>query len=48
MRLIDAESFEKQVAAMAVKNNYKPQKAIALCELIKNQPTAYDVEKVVE
>lgn len=48
MRLIDAESFEKQVAAMAMKNNYKPQKAIALCELIKNQPTAYDVEKVVE
>ena len=48
MRLIDAEAFEKQVVAMAIMNGYAPQKANALCELINKQPTAYDVNKVVE
>ena len=48
MRLIDAELFKKQVAAMAIKNGYAPEKANALCKLIDNQPTAYDIEKVVE
>lgn len=47
-RLIDAELFKKQVAAMAIKNGYAPEKANALCKLIDNQPTAYDIEKVVE
>lgn len=33
---------------MAIKNGYAPEKANALCKLIDNQPTAYDIEKVVE
>ena len=47
MRLIDADEFQKQIAGMAILNNYPPNKANALCELIDSQPTAFDVEKVV-
>lgn len=47
-RLIDAEEFKKQIAGMAIVNNYPPEKANALCKLINAQPTAYDQEKVVE
>ena len=42
MRLIDAELFKKQVAAMTIRNGYIPEKANALCELIDSQPTAFD------
>ena len=48
MRLIDAELFKKQVEAMTIRNGYIPEKANALCELIDSQPTAFDVEKVIE
>lgn len=48
MRLIDADAFKKQVAGMAILNNYPANKANALCELIDAQPTAYDPDKVVE
>lgn len=48
MRLIDADEFEKQIAGMAILNNYPPSKANALCELIDRQPTAYDPDKVIE
>lgn len=48
MRLIDADEFEKQIAGMAILNNYQPSKANALCELIDRQPTAYDPDKVIE
>ena len=48
MRLIDADEFQKQIAGMAILNNYPPNKANALCELIDSQPTAFDVEKVVK
>lgn len=48
MRLIDADEFQKQIAGMAILNNYPPNKANALCELVDNQPTAFDVEKVIE
>ena len=48
MRLIDADEFQKQIAGMAILNNYTPNKANALCELIDSQPTAFDVEKVVK
>lgn len=48
MRLIDADEFKRQIAGMAIVNNYPPDKANALCELIDNQPTAYDVDRVVE
>lgn len=43
MRLIDADEFQKQIAGMAILNNYPPNKANALCELVDNQPTAFDV-----
>lgn len=47
-RLIDANELKKQIAGMAIVNNYPPEKANALCELIDAQPTAYDPDKVVE
>lgn len=43
MRLIDAEEFKRQIVGMTIVNDYPPRKAIALCELIDKQPTAYDV-----
>lgn len=48
MRLIDADEFEKQIAGMTIANNYPVKKASALCDLIDAQPTAYDLDKVVE
>lgn len=48
MRLIDADAFKSQIAGMAISNNYPANKANALCELIDAQPTAYDLDKVVE
>lgn len=47
-RLIDADEFQKQIVGMAILNNYPPDKANALCKLVDSQPTAYDVDKVVE
>ena len=47
-RLIDAEEFKKQIAGIAIANNYSPEKANALCELIDKQPTAYDKDRVVK
>lgn len=48
MRLIDADKFKQQIAGMAIVNGYSAQKANKMCELIDEQPTAYDVDKVVE
>ena len=48
MRLIDAEELKKQIAAMSIVNNYPADKANKLCELIDNQPTAYDLDKVIK
>lgn len=48
MRLIDADKFKKQVAGMAIINNFPPNKANALCELINKQPTAFDADMVME
>lgn len=48
MRLIDADEFTKQIAGMAIINNYSADKANKMCELIDCQKTAYDVDKVVE
>lgn len=48
MRLIDADAFKRQVAGMAITNNYPANKANAWCELIDAQPTAYDPDKVLE
>lgn len=47
MRLIDADTFKKQIAGMTICNNYPANKASALCDLMDAQPTAYDVDKVV-
>lgn len=48
MRLIDADEFKKQIAGMAIINNYPADKANKMCELIDCQSTAYDVDKVAE
>lgn len=48
MRLIDADELKKQIAGMAIINNYPQDKANALCELIDLHPTEYDIDKVVE
>lgn len=48
MRLIDADKFKKQIAGMAIVNGYSVQKVNKMCELIDEQPTAYDVDAVVE
>lgn len=33
---------------MSIVNNYPADKANKLCELIDNQPTAYDLDKVIK
>lgn len=38
MRLIDADAFSKQVALMAIKENYPIEKANAMLKLISMQP----------
>ncbi|WP_440285094.1 hypothetical protein [Eshraghiella crossota] len=48
MRIIDADKFKKQIAGMAIVNGYSAQKVNKMCELIDEQPTAYDVDAVVE
>lgn len=48
MRIIDADKFKQQIAGMAIVNGYSAQKVNKMCELIDAQPTAYDVDKVVE
>lgn len=48
MRVIDADKFKQQIAGMAIVNGYSAQKVNKMCELIDAQPTAYDVDKVVE
>lgn len=48
MRLIDADEFKKQIAGMAIANNYPVDRANKFCELIDNQPAVYDMDKVVE
>ena len=50
MRLIDADEFKRQIAAVAIKDNISKSvdKANVLFDLIDLQPTVYDVEKVVQ
>ena len=47
MRLIDADDFNKQVAAMTIKENYPVEKANAMMNLIDMQPTALDVADIL-
>lgn len=48
MRLVDADAFKRQVVAAALTGNLSVEKGNAMCELIDKQPTAYDVDKVLE
>lgn len=48
MKLIDADKFKQQVVGMVISMHYPANKANAWCELIDAQPTAYDVDSVVE
>ena len=48
MKLIDADSFKKQIAEMTVAHNYPVETANALCDLIDKQPVAFDETKVIE
>ena len=47
MRLIDADAFNKQVAAMTIKENYPVEKAKAMMKLIDMQPTALDMADIL-
>ncbi|MCQ4983537.1 hypothetical protein NE564_25770 [Blautia producta] len=46
MRLIDADAFKEQVAAIAIKDNLPAGKCCALCKLIEMQPTARSWHKI--
>lgn len=48
MRLIDADDFKRQIAGMAIVNGYSVQKANKMCELIDEQSTVYDLDKVLK
>lgn len=48
MRLIDADEFKRQIAGMAIINNYPADKANKICELIDCQPTAYDTDVIID
>lgn len=48
MRLIDADEFKKQIVGMAIINNYQPEKANTLCNIVDKQPSVIDINKVVE
>ena len=47
MRLIDADDFNKQVAAMTIKENYPVEKANAMMKLIDMQPTVLDMADIM-
>lgn len=46
MRLIDADKFKQQIAAITIRDNLVVGKCNAVCDLIDRQPTAYDVDSV--
>lgn len=48
MRLIDADKFKQQIAAITIADNLSTEKCNAVCRLIDIQPTAYDVDKVIK
>ena len=48
MRLIDADAFRQQIAAITIANGYDPKIPNLLCKLIDLQPVAYDAGKVME
>ena len=49
MRLIDADIFKQQMAAVALTlPSFSTSKVVKLLEIIDKQPTAYDLETVVQ
>lgn len=48
MRLINADRFKQEIAAVTARGNLVASKCNAMCKLIDNQPTAFDVNKVIE
>lgn len=48
MRLIDADSFKTQIAAITIKNNLVVEKCNAICALIDKQPTAYNINQSIQ
>lgn len=48
MRLIDVDELKKQIAGMTIKNHYSAKRANALCKLLDEQPTAFDIDEVVD
>lgn len=48
MRLINADKFKQQIVAVTIRNNLVVEKSNAICDLIDKQPTAYDVDKVID
>lgn len=47
MRLIDANAFNEQVAAMTIKENYPVEKVNAMMKLIDMQPTVLDMADIL-
>lgn len=48
MRLIDANRFKNLVTAVCIMDGRSPEFLNEFCRLIDSQPSAYDVDKVVE
>lgn len=48
MRLIDADEFKKEIAAVAISRNLNVKLANMLCKIIDSQPTACDMDKTAE
>ncbi len=48
MRLIDADKFKQQIAAITIRDNLVVGKCNAICDLIDRQPTFCDLDKIME
>ena len=50
MRLIDADHFKQMIAGGAIKAGTETAAGLgaAICRLVDEEPTAYDVDKVIE
>lgn len=48
MRLIDADAFKQQLAAIAMRENYPVEKVNALIKLIDMQPTVSDMANNIQ
>ncbi|MDE7205160.1 MAG: hypothetical protein K2O91_25405 [Lachnospiraceae bacterium] len=48
MRLIDADSFKQLVTVVSIASGHDTGFISEFCKLIDSQPTAYDVDKVID